>query len=169
MKPPDNIIEVARRCALWSPCAKSKRGAVVFDPSYPDGKVLGRGWNHQPRGFACDGSDACRVACGKLCIHAEDAAIRDVHDDWKCEGVGDLELVHVKVVGEAVVPGGGPSCWQCSRLVVEVGLKGVWLYELAPGLAGGWPGEWRFYRAEEFHRLTLQHERNKLPVFEDRT
>lgn len=166
-QPPDDIIQTARRSGTYSHCAKSQRGAVVFDPR--TGRIVGRGWNHQPLGFSCDGSDACRAACPKLCIHAEDAAIRAVPSNLLLDGqMPGLELVHVKVVDGEVVPGGGPSCWQCSRLVVEVRLKGVWLYELDTGISymlGSSPaGKWRFYRADEFHRLTLQHARNRLPV-----
>jgi hypothetical protein len=72
-----------------------------------------------------------------------------------------LDLVHVKVVDSQVVPGGGPSCWQCSRLVVEVGLRGVWLYEKHdedPRMHGesSRPAWWHFYTAAEFHRVTLR-------------
>lgn len=169
-KPIESCIAAARHAATLSPCAKSNRGAVVFDPN--TGRIVGRGWNHQPIGYACDGSAACRAACGELCIHAEDAAIRAVPSNLLLDGqMHGLDLVHVKVVDGQVVPGGGPSCWQCSRLVVDVGIKGVWLYELheiAYLPSDPVPGKWRFYRADEFHRLTLQHSRNRLPVIEAR-
>jgi hypothetical protein len=61
----------------------------------------------------------------------------------------DCELVHVKVVDGLVVAGGGPSCWQCSRLALEVAVAAVWLYEIDNG------PRWRRYTAEEFHRATL--------------
>ena len=136
-QPPGYAIEIARQTALKSPCAKSRRGVVLFtcDPRYGrDGltTIAGVGFNGQPSGFGCDRSDACRRGCAKLCLHAEQRAIMDAiggPSPWSSLPLDDLELVHVKVVDEQVVPGGGPSCWQCSRLVVEVGLRGVWLFE----------------------------------------
>jgi hypothetical protein len=183
--PPDFAIRAAVEAGKRSPCAKSKRGAAVFNPEDPDPFVFGVGWNAQPEPFACTGSEACRASCGKLCVHAEARAIR---------GLGSaialarrLELVHAKVVDGGLVGGGGPSCWQCSREVLDVGLAGVWLYEDVGAICdardeagticssaehthagdvtcaswrttGAHPngGEWRRYTAEVFHRATLQ-------------
>lgn len=131
--PPDFIVEAARLTALRSPCAKSKRGVVLFDrdghtPERYD-HLPGRGFNGQPGAFSCTGSAGCRTHCAKLCMHAEQRAIVDAMRYPQAVPLYALELVHVKVVNNEVVPGGGPSCWQCSRLVVEVGLRGVWLFE----------------------------------------
>ncbi len=83
----------------------------------------------------------------------------------------DLELVHVKVVGEVVVAGGPPSCWQCSREVVEYGIRGVWLYTEQPDDPEmpdvAQPGVWRYRTGAEFHRDTLL--RCSLPITFDRT
>lgn len=123
-------VESARRVALLSPCEKSKRGVVIFDrrPIYIDGapQIVSSGFNGQPRGFACSGSPSCRQHCAKLCLHAEQRAILAGVRARRNFGFGvtDLDLLHVKVVDGAVVPEGGPSCWQCSRLVVEVELRG---------------------------------------------
>lgn len=146
--PPSYAIEAARTAAMQSPCAKSKRGAVLFSRTYENARVRnnvaepntlyqavgqafisGIGFNGQPEGFTCTGTDACRRDCAKLCMHAEQRALIDVHTSIDASELGDLELVHVKVVDGAVVPGGSPSCWQCSRLVVESGIRGVWLFE----------------------------------------
>lgn len=181
--PPRYAIQVAREAALKSPCAKSKRGVVLFDPSASDlddsfTVIAGEGFNGQPEPFRCAASEACRRDCAKLCLHAEDRAIRQAIAEWSEPPLDDLELLHVKVVDGEVVPGGGPSCWQCSRIVVEVGLRGVWLYEtprctcnsVRPDLAhaegcwirpidsdGNWKAaRWRFYTAEQFHRETLR-------------
>lgn len=108
--------------------------------------------NGPPGPFVCTGDEKsanswrCRQHCAKLAVHAEQRAImmalteRDVSMQM-------LELVHVKVVDEAVVPGGGPSCWQCSRLVVEVGLKGVWLYQATKWHSG--------LRCRECRKITI--------------
>jgi len=159
--PPAEMVELARLAALRSPCAKSRRGVVVYDPGTV--RLLGRGWNGQPEPFACSGDDACRAACGKLCVHAESRALAkarlsthaDKHD------LHNTHLLHVKVVDELVVAGGPPSCWQCSREILDADLGGVWLFEdaalsghaydlLSPRQA------WRFYTAIEFHAATLR-------------
>lgn len=146
--PPGYVIEAAREAALKSPCAKSKRGVALFNRARADQAasewhrpvsealtyvyddvVVATGCNGPPSPFTCSGSDRCRRDCGKLCLHAEERAIRAA---GALDDVADLELVHVEVVNDRVVPGGGPSCWQCSRLVVEVKLRGVWLYEHIP-------------------------------------
>jgi hypothetical protein len=45
-----------------------------------------------------------------------------------------------------LVPSGGPSCAQCSKLALAAGIVGVWLYH---------ENGWRRYGAGEFHRLSL--------------
>ena len=183
--PPDYVIEAARLAAVRSPCDKSKRGVVLFcgeDTSDECVVVAGEGFNGPPPGFECGRSDACRQGCAKLCLHAEDRAIRQALVEWSAPPLNDLELLHVKVVDGVVVPGGGPSCWQCSRLVVEVGLSGVWLYEADVSRclecklfedssrrvedrvkrcqecgSNLTPFvSWRFYTALDFHRETLR-------------
>ncbi len=138
MRPPSRVVDWAVKVSLRSPCTKSQRGVVLFsrelvdiamaDDTDPGSWVIcSEGHNGPPRGFVCDASNRCKAACGKVCLHAEDRAIREA-----AIGAGinsDLELVHVKTVNGQLVAEGGPSCWQCSRLVVEVGLRGVWLYE----------------------------------------
>lgn len=154
--PPDYVIEAAREAATRSPCEKSKRGvvAMLLQPHRPI--IAARGWNSQPGAFACDGSDACRAACGMRCVHAEQRAILSLRLSWP-NREPDCELVHVKVVDGQVVPGKGPCCAECSKLVLEVGLRGVWLLEYAREDALGRPqGDWRFYSAEDFHRETLR-------------
>lgn len=128
-----------------SPCAKSKRGVVVWAPHLG---VTAWGHNTPPRGFGCDGSDACRAACGKVCVHAEQAAI--LSGLLAQNHVAQMEMLHVKVVDGEGVPGGPPSCPDCSKLILAVGIAGMWLYEEREG----GPQLVR-YTAEEFHRTTL--------------
>lgn len=159
--PPAAVIEHARVTAMLSPCAKSQRGAVIFDPmgfELPDlyRGIVAAGENRQPRPMVCYGSEACRSACSKLCIHAEQHALLNL-PTWKlAPGVlPRLEMVHVKVVNSVVLPGGPPSCWQCSKLVLFSGIAAMWLYEGTEvdrtfGLA-----QWRRYTALAFHQTTL--------------
>jgi deoxycytidylate deaminase len=53
------VVTHAKMEALKSPCAKSKRGVVIFDIS--SGKIVGRGHNRPPRPWECDGSDRCVI------------------------------------------------------------------------------------------------------------
>jgi hypothetical protein len=186
------VIEAAWRAAMNSPCQKSKRGVVAFNPERHDELspvnerglmggvrerhvIAGTGFNGPPRGFLCDGSPECRADCAKFCMHAESRAIRaaGILDD-----VDMLVLVHVKVANDRVVPGGPPSCWQCSREILDVGLRGVWLYETATctcppeevariAVSSSLPphrsdcrpvaGMWRYYAAYDFHVATLRN------------
>ena len=145
-------LEAAVEAAKRSPCAKSQRGVVLF---HREEGIVGSGFNHPPTPFACDGSEACRAACNKLCIHAENAALRDYlwHRQEAAVHPRDIEMLHVKAVDGKAVPSGPPSCWQCSRLILDAGLKSMWLLH-EEGLQA--------YDPEEFHRLTLAH--NSLPV-----
>lgn len=175
--PPSHVIDAARSAAMKSPCAKSKRGAVLFwvgdDPqgwaTEPFALPSSSAFNGPPEPWRCDGSESCKKTCGLLCMHAE---TRCLHKAAIC-GVRKLEpngftsqmrgnannydLVHVKVVGSSVdpivVPGGPPSCLQCSKAILDAGIRGVWLYLLLPN----GEGQWRRYTATEFHYETISH------------
>lgn len=163
--PPDLIIALAVDTANRGPCAKSKRGVVIYglDPYQGDVPLIfGNAWNSQPWPYECDGSEACKAACGRLCVHAEQRAIMQMlcpsptdlarftfKDKVKYPDPGSLALVHVKTVDGKLVPSPkGPSCDQCSKLIVENKWIGtVWLYE--------GEGYWRGYDTTTFHRKTL--------------
>lgn len=198
-QPPTYVIEAARLQAIQSPCSKSKRGVVLFNEERvwqfvqsrelfagfdPRESFIGaRGFNGPPSGFVCGDSALCRDNCGRVCMHAEQRAIlQHVANDEI-----NMDLVHLKVIDGVVVAGGPPSCLECSRLVVEVGLRGVWLFESTdwvgkehepPPCECGALGsatykmavchqptcprmllfsEWRHYSAAAFHRATLRY------------
>lgn len=50
------------------------------------------------------------------------------------------------------VPGGPPSCSDCSKLILEAGIDGMWLMEKREGEAR--PVR---YTASEFHEQTLRN------------
>lgn len=173
--PPDYVIAAAIEAANQSPCAKSHRGVALFDPEQAERAlnyrdiiggdiaafranfvIVSRGFNGPPCGFGCDGSEQCRAACPKVCLHAEDRAIRAAFDS-----ANDCELVHVEVVDGKVVACDGPKCWQCSRLVLDAGVRGVWLYERVRDEIGRLEA-WVFYTADAFHHATLK--RCELPT-----
>lgn len=135
-------LQIAEAVASQSKCAKSKRGVIIWDAS----GILSCGSNSPPPGFVCDGSDACRASCGKVAVHAEQRALLKA-----LSSVVGAEMLHTKVneYGRAV-PGGPPSCSDCSKLIVEAGIARMWLYETVDGT----PTLVR-YTAEEFHSKTL--------------
>ena len=140
----------ATAIARMSPCKKSKRGVLVFNRRGP----LGGGFNGPPPGFICDGSQECRAACPKVCNHAEARALLEALSFARRSPTEPLdivlhgaELLHIKVVDGEPVPSGPPSCWQCSRLILDCGISKVWLVH-ADGL--------KIYTADEFHEATLR-------------
>jgi len=147
-KPEQQALNLAVMSANASPCAKSKRGVVLF---HRETGVMGTGFNHPPHPFMCDGSVECREHCSKVCIHAEADAL--LKSPFKQGVLPECEMLHVKVVDGEAVPSGPPSCWQCSRLILASKVKGIWLLH---------QGGLRFYPAEEFHRITLHH--HGLPI-----
>lgn len=167
----DVALEFAVKEARKSPCRKSKRGVAVWgDPG--DGKTTGErivcAHNGPPPGFACDGTDACREACGKLCVHAEVRALM-------AAASGCTDLLHVKVVDGDPVPSGPPSCANCSKVILDRGIERVWLLhgpsvgplDLVSPLFRGFtegPGEPRLcaYSADDFHFHSLVN--SELPV-----
>ena len=145
-------VDAAKR----SPCAKSKRGVVIWCPI---NSMFAIGFNHPPDGFRCDDSDACREHCNKLCLHAEQEALMAARGRSVFRSSPRvLHLLHVKVDADGnAVPSGPPSCWQCSRLIVDcLHIDTVWLLE-DEGL--------RSYTPHEFHVRTLEY--CQLPVFKD--
>ncbi len=139
-----SYVAAAVEAAKLSPCAKTQRGVVIWKEDV----VCVAGCNHQPSPMVCDGSDECRAACGKLCIHAERHAL-----NLAGERALGADLLHVKVADGKPVVSGSPSCWQCSRDILEAGIRTVWLLQ-ADGLVA--------YTAVEFHQLSLKH--HGLPV-----
>jgi len=137
IEPPTPIITMAASQAMRSPCAKSKRGVVIFDPTMK--LVMGYGYNGPPHD-GCHGDIRCRTHCNKVAVHAEERAVRmliSLHD--AVMPPPEMHLVHVKLggVGEfenRAVAGGGPSCVTCSRTILDSGLVAfVWLFEAQTG------------------------------------
>lgn len=135
-KPPQHIIDLAVEVSGWSPC-RSKRGVVVFS----EGNVISIGHNYKPRGFECDGSEACKTTCRREAVHAEQSALMAAGSRAHAS-----ELIHVKTIEGKLVASGGPSCVECSKLARAAGIAWVWLYH---------EDGWRRYDGKEFHALSL--------------
>jgi len=136
MKPPQHIVDFAIEASLLSPC-QSKRGVAIFNGD----DLVSTGFNHKPRGFFCDGSNECKSMCSRDAVHAEQAAIIGIPGP-KTRGA---EMLHVKTVDGNLVESMGPSCLQCSKLIIEAGITAMWLFHAAG---------WKRYAAGIFHRLS---------------
>lgn len=148
MNPPAIAIQRAIQLAAMSPC-QSKRGAVIWFPENTLKKKLvlvAAGYNNQPQPFMCDGTKLCRQTCRKRAVHAEQAALI-LSQLYFTESVIGAEMLHVKVVDGLLVPSGGPSCVECSKLLLVAGISRMWLFH-----ADGW----RAYDAVEFHQLSIE-------------
>lgn len=141
MEPPDDIVRAAVEHARRSPCAKSKRGAVVFIDETRRVvrgalRIVGTGHNGPPSGISCDGTELCRASCRYRCEHAESRALMWTMNKLDAVLLVDLkacDLVHVKIGPDGeLVAGGPPSCVPCAVRILDVGLGGVWLYETMP-------------------------------------
>jgi deoxycytidylate deaminase len=181
--PPLFSIAAAESAAALSPCQKSKRGAVFYRTLETDSnselglvieyveQTFAQGWNGPPwiwdgdeplSELACDGTEACRRDCAKRCVHAEQRAILALISTLK-ESPSALRMVHVKIGDDGrAVPGKRPCCAECSKLILDSGIGGIWLYESAAGtwvkngrLSDESPGVWRYYAAQEFHETTM--------------
>lgn len=171
MTPPQTMIDAALSAARSGPCAKSKRGVAIYHPPGNANErplLFASNWNAPPYPLTCAGNDVCRENCSAICVHAEAAAITAALEECgRGRTLVRCELVHVKVSADGRLVGGkGPSCWQCSKLVLQVGLAGVWLYE-APEISVALanvpeagedcpPAKWVFYSALDFHMTTLE-------------
>lgn len=116
--------------------------------------------HEQPLWARCDGSEACRRDCRRRCMHAEARALLSLPLDDDRITASHLQMVHVKVppVGEGVLdaypqgmPTSGPSCIECSKLMLDAGIGGIWMLEGSPGIS--WT--WRYYTTEECHRASV--------------
>ena len=167
--PPDGMIARAEQAAEGSPCAKSKRGAVVY-ASIPeeDGRVtriiMNAGHNGPPSPFSCLNNAVCKADCNKRCVHAEGRALRgamaSLNAAWsRVRDPKELSMLHVKIGADnKVVAGGGPSCWQCSREILDAGIHGIWLFQdIESTLPAGHGSKWIYYTAKDFHELTLDN------------
>jgi deoxycytidylate deaminase len=103
--------------------------------------IAAHGYNYKPRGFDCDGSVACKATCRVEAIHAEQQALLSLG-----RHTNGTDMLHVKTVDGRLVASGGPSCVECSKLVLIAGVTFVWLYHV---------DGWRRYEASEFHRLSV--------------
>lgn len=133
---PARFVQQAIAASTCSPC-RSKRGVAIFSSQ----TSIATGYNYKPSAFACNGSATCKATCRIEAVHAEQAAL--LLAGRNAEGA---DLIHVKTVDGALVVSGGPSCVQCSKLILVAGIQSVWLYE-----AHGW----QQYTAEDFHRRSL--------------
>lgn len=122
---------------------KSQRGVVIWHRT--TGKIA-YGWNAPPSPFVCDGSESCRANCAKTAVHAEQAALISALDWYDYTPKYECEMIHVKIIDGEPVFSDKPSCWQCSKLILQARLKSMWLYQKEGFIE---------YTPVEFHEQTL--------------
>lgn len=155
-QPPNHVVTAAVEAARKSWCAKDTRGAALYhrDPGRygSTSRLVVAAANGPAPPFKCSGSAECRAACGKLAVHAEERAL---HEWERKVGPEGPDVVHIRLVENIPAPSGPPSCITCSRTMLLHGVAAVWLWHETG---------WRRYPIVEFHALSLQHEKHKLPV-----
>ena len=150
-------VQAAVAAARTSPCAKSRRGVAIIDREWEGGRVVASASNGPPAPLACTNDAACRAACPRVAVHAEQRALL-----WALQRARGrarepvLEVIHAKVneAGE-LVASGGPSCVECSKLMLTAGVHRIYLYQERTDSPAQAPPVWRGYEALEFHELTL--------------
>jgi len=160
--PPEWAIDQAVQAANESPCQKRKVGISIYRKIRPAGagcelviNTLDTGYNGPPGPVVCHGTRECRDACSKRCVHAETRAIYSLaqpsigEPDGLAHFTNELRMVHVKLDDAGrVMACDGPSCIECSKLILDVGIGGIWLFEQ------GIPRRWIYYTALRFHEIT---------------
>jgi deoxycytidylate deaminase len=140
------VVDVAIAVARESKCQKSKRGAVIWNPTQGSMSPAVYGRNTPPNDH-CDGSKECREHCAQRCVHAETAAIAKAAAEPKVHPLKDCQIVHVKVVDGELVPSGPPSCMECAKLIAAVQINSIWLYH---------DSGWERYTAARFLQETVR-------------
>lgn len=125
-----------------SPC-QSKRGVIIWDRDFG---LISTGYNSPPDRKDCNGSDKCKLNCNKTAIHAEQMAILNINDN--IHKYKNPEMLHIKTIDGKPVFSDKPCCWQCSKLILKLGIKYMWLYK-KEGLVK--------YLSEDFHNQTLKN------------
>lgn len=153
--PPPEIVELAILTAQHSPC-QSKRGVVLWTHTF-----IVNAHNDLPPGYTCTRDATCKKNCGRCAIHAEQMCL--LIAGYRAFGA---QLLHVKVIHGKLVPSGpisttgdeAPSCLECSKLMLGANVAGIWLYyRISNTDCDEQQGRWRWYRARDFHQLTLQN------------
>lgn len=118
-----HIIDAATEEARRSPCAKSKRGAVVFK----NGKILGLDNNHPNLPHTCI-PDACMNFCAFYTTHAERGACQDAIA--KGNNINGASILHMKIKNNEIIPVDTAECFDCSSYLVRLRARGVYIAEL---------------------------------------
>lgn len=122
----------AVKAAKESPCQKSARGVIIWDPNIRVGCHYVTATNHLPFGYGCTGSATCKQVCSEACIHAEEQAIFNWFNGPQKESgmqIRFTELLHIKYdrTLDAAMPSKASSCVSCAKIILDLGIKVVWL------------------------------------------
>lgn len=128
----EHALGFAIEAAKLSPC-QSKRGVAIWNSS----GLVSVGWNDQIEPFKCDRSEKCKRSCYKTALHAEQKAILDAGERTR-----GAFMLHIKVQDGKPVTSMGPSCPECSKLILASGICQMWLFH---------DHGWMSYTPEKFH------------------
>ena len=132
-----------------SVCSKSKRGVVIVKKMFDENIIVGRGYNNPVLGRICY-PEHCYNICNQYCAHAEQNAIFNAL--FNIHTLKNSRLYHIKVKNGEVKNSGKPSCIECSKLILKVGIEDIVLkHDEGYGL----------YSAEEFYDLSLDSFKQK--------
>ncbi|MEK6960596.1 MAG: deaminase [Nanoarchaeota archaeon] len=134
--------------ARYASCDKDQRGVIIVK----GGKVIGKGANGPPQGFAC-----VRSYCGDICsTHAVHAEMRAIAHAVK-HGFGlDLQgstMYHARTIEGRLVESRKPRCAQCSKHLIEFGVEEFILKH---------PEGYFSYCSKELHRLSLDYVKSEI-------
>ena len=136
----NKYIEEAIKEAEKSLCNKSKRGIIIVKNDI----IIGRGFNNPPLDLLCE-PEYCYPICNQYCIHAEENAIFDaLMNNYDLNG---SRMYHIKIKEGEVRTSGMPSCVNCSKKILHLGIaEFVLKHDVG----------YRVYSAREFHELSLE-------------
>lgn len=141
----------AQRCAISSTCLRARCGSVIVK----SGKVIGRGHNSPPFGNKITECIKDKLpenfkSDRTCCVHAEQRAIMDaLRFSNDLLEIYNSTLYFVRLDENCnIEPAGHPYCTICSKLILDVGITKVVLYQ-KDGIYE--------YGADEYNRISFEY------------
>jgi len=111
----------AEKIAQKAVCLKSQRGVVIVQNKH----IIGQGYNAPPLGVeACIECLSKKYNNKRMCsaIHAEQRAIQDALQHGYLLDQGTV-MYHIKLENDEIKPSGKPSCFDCAKSILELGIS----------------------------------------------
>jgi len=128
----ERFLDMAELVATWSKDPSTKIGAVCVEPQSK--RILSMGYNGFPRGIAdLDWRYEDKEVKYSLVVHAEANAIYNATSNG------------VSLEGSTIYVAGLPSCSDCAKGIIQVGIKRVVCR--APNIPSHWGEHWKKSKA----------------------